>query len=210
MGSQGAGAFSQADLPPPSLGKRFKAAPAGSQGAGGGGSGGSGGGGSGGVRRWSGSAGRYSAADAMRARARAEQGRGRAQAVTAYRQYRKGELPDIQISPRDLLAPLQALAHHDTLVAKLCFGQVRAAPPYSPRAHPRQLSLSPFAQQKKLVLRVLASHTHLFSPTTVRCCSSLGPPAVHERAQGATRRGRQGGGGGDGRAARRHPAPARE
>ena len=60
----------------------------------------------------------------MRARSRAEQASRRAQTVVAYRQYRKGELPDIQISKRDLLAPLQALVHHDTLVAKLCFGEL--------------------------------------------------------------------------------------
>ena len=34
-------------------------------------------------------------------------------AVGAYRTYRKGELPDVQITPRDLLAPLQARAHAD-------------------------------------------------------------------------------------------------
>ena len=53
---------------------------------------------------------------ALRARARAASQAGRAQSVAAYRSYRKGELPDVQISATDLLAPLQALVHHDALV----------------------------------------------------------------------------------------------
>ena len=64
------------------------------------------------------------AADAMRARAVQASDAGRKATVTAYRLYRKGELPDVQITPRDLLAPLQALVHHDSLVAKLTFTQL--------------------------------------------------------------------------------------
>ena len=46
-------------------------------------------------------------------------------AVGAFRtNYRKGELPDVEISPRDMLLPLQALVHHDPLVAKLTFTQL--------------------------------------------------------------------------------------
>jgi len=46
-------------------------------------------------------------------------------AVGAFRtNYRRGELPDVEISPRDMLLPLQALVHHDPLVAKLTFTQL--------------------------------------------------------------------------------------
>ena len=48
----------------------------------------------------------------------------RGAAVSAFRTYRKGELPDVAITARDLLAPLQALVHHDPLVAKLAFAQL--------------------------------------------------------------------------------------
>ncbi|XP_069947778.1 DNA-dependent protein kinase catalytic subunit isoform X2 [Cherax quadricarinatus] len=41
--------------------------------------------------------------------------------VTMYRQYRVGELPDIQIPHRALIAPLQALAQRDRKVARLLF-----------------------------------------------------------------------------------------
>ena len=67
------------------------------------------------------------AGDVMRARARAASGTARSALVAAFRSYRKGELPDIQIGARDLLAPLQALVHHDSLVAKLTFGQLYTA-----------------------------------------------------------------------------------
>ncbi|XP_054711224.1 DNA-dependent protein kinase catalytic subunit-like, partial [Uloborus diversus] len=39
--------------------------------------------------------------------------------VTMYRQYRIGELPDIQISNAEIIAPIQALAMHDAIIAKL-------------------------------------------------------------------------------------------
>ena len=38
-----------------------------------------------------------------------------------YRKYRKGELPDIQIPPSALIAPLQAVAFQDTEIAKTLF-----------------------------------------------------------------------------------------
>lgn len=40
---------------------------------------------------------------------------------TIYRKYRKGELPDIQIPPSALIAPLQAVALKDHLTAKMLF-----------------------------------------------------------------------------------------
>ena len=47
--------------------------------------------------------------------------------MVRFRTYRIGELPDIMISTRDLLAPLAALVHHDPLVAKLIFAQLYSA-----------------------------------------------------------------------------------
>uniref|UniRef100_A0A0P4W3R0 non-specific serine/threonine protein kinase n=1 Tax=Scylla olivacea TaxID=85551 RepID=A0A0P4W3R0_SCYOL len=44
--------------------------------------------------------------------------------VTMYRQYRVGELPDIQIPHRALIAPLQALSQRDNKVAQLLFDVV--------------------------------------------------------------------------------------
>ena len=45
------------------------------------------------------------AGDVMRARARAASASARSTLVAAFRSYRKGELPDIEINARDLLAP---------------------------------------------------------------------------------------------------------
>ena len=51
----------------------------------------------------------------------------RASAVVRYRTYRIGELPDIQISLKDVIAPMVALVHHDPLIAKLMFAQLFAS-----------------------------------------------------------------------------------
>ncbi|OCT76787.1 hypothetical protein XELAEV_18031990mg [Xenopus laevis] len=44
--------------------------------------------------------------------------------ITLYRNYRQGELPDIQISYSNLIAPLQALAQRDPTMAKLLFSSL--------------------------------------------------------------------------------------
>ena len=41
-----------------------------------------------------------------------------------YRQYRIGDLPDIQISYSQIIAPLQALAQRNGKVARLLYGSV--------------------------------------------------------------------------------------
>ncbi|KAK0048622.1 DNA-dependent protein kinase catalytic subunit, partial [Biomphalaria pfeifferi] len=44
--------------------------------------------------------------------------------VTLYRKYRIGDLPDIQIKYQYIIAPLQALAHRDSTVARLLFSSL--------------------------------------------------------------------------------------
>ncbi|CAL1543153.1 unnamed protein product [Lymnaea stagnalis] len=44
--------------------------------------------------------------------------------VTLYRKYRIGDLPDIQIKYQYIIAPLQALAHHDSTIARLLFSSL--------------------------------------------------------------------------------------
>lgn len=44
-----------------------------------------------------------------------------------YRKYRKGELPDIEIPPSALIAPLQAVALQDPPTAKILFGHLLSA-----------------------------------------------------------------------------------
>ncbi|KAL4648766.1 DNA-dependent protein kinase catalytic subunit isoform X1 [Arapaima gigas] len=46
--------------------------------------------------------------------------------VTLYRSYRLGELPDIQIEHRSIIAPLQALAQRDSIFAKQLFSSLFA------------------------------------------------------------------------------------
>jgi len=51
-----------------------------------------------------------------------EQKQRREHQVTMYRKYRSGDLPDIQINYSYIIAPLQALAQRDTMIARLLFG----------------------------------------------------------------------------------------
>ncbi|KAH9508229.1 hypothetical protein Btru_050515 [Bulinus truncatus] len=44
--------------------------------------------------------------------------------VTLYRKYRIGDLPDIQIKYQYIIAPLQALAHRDSTIARLLFSSL--------------------------------------------------------------------------------------
>ena len=58
------------------------------------------------------------AARGAQRRAREASGGGRAALVERFREYKMGELPDIMITAKDVLAPLASLLHHDPLVAK--------------------------------------------------------------------------------------------
>ncbi|XP_052262779.1 DNA-dependent protein kinase catalytic subunit-like isoform X1 [Dreissena polymorpha] len=60
----------------------------------------------------------------MREVARHEQQVRRESHVTMYRKYRSGDLPDVQIKYSYIIAPLQALAHRDSTVAKLLFSGI--------------------------------------------------------------------------------------
>ncbi|XP_048248370.1 DNA-dependent protein kinase catalytic subunit-like [Haliotis rufescens] len=60
----------------------------------------------------------------MRETARLEQQKRRENQVTMYRKYRIGDLPDIQIKYSYIIAPLQAVAHRDSTVAKLLFSSL--------------------------------------------------------------------------------------
>ncbi|KAK7506702.1 hypothetical protein BaRGS_00002177 [Batillaria attramentaria] len=60
----------------------------------------------------------------MREEAMKQQRLRRENQVTLYRKYRIGDLPDIQINYSYVIAPLQALAHRDSTVARLLFSAV--------------------------------------------------------------------------------------
>ncbi|XP_052761107.1 DNA-dependent protein kinase catalytic subunit-like isoform X2 [Mya arenaria] len=60
----------------------------------------------------------------MREIAHQEQQARRESQVTMYRKYRSGDLPDIQIKFSYIIAPLQALAHRDSTIAKLLFSGI--------------------------------------------------------------------------------------
>ncbi|XP_061175418.1 DNA-dependent protein kinase catalytic subunit-like [Saccostrea echinata] len=67
---------------------------------------------------------RHTRLQKMREEAMKEQKSRREHQVTMYRKYRKGDLPDIQIKYSYIIAPLQAVAHRDSTVAKLLFGAI--------------------------------------------------------------------------------------
>ena len=47
------------------------------------------------------------------------QKKSRSSSIVIYRKYRKGELPDVQISPKDILNPLEAIVKNDNTIARL-------------------------------------------------------------------------------------------
>jgi DNA-dependent protein kinase catalytic subunit len=44
-----------------------------------------------------------------------------------FRQYRQGDLPDVQIKPSEILEPLRALSQRDSILAKLIFAEISSA-----------------------------------------------------------------------------------
>lgn len=55
---------------------------------------------------------------------RVDSAKERERKVTIYRNYRKGDFPDIQIKMSAILMPLQALARHDSEIAKILFTDI--------------------------------------------------------------------------------------
>jgi DNA-dependent protein kinase catalytic subunit len=45
----------------------------------------------------------------------------RSNQVVMFRKYRSGELPDVQIKPKDIIVPLQALAAKDSILSRQIF-----------------------------------------------------------------------------------------
>ena len=139
---------SQDDVTPaPTMGKRFKLSKA---------------------KGGAGQADAVRVAEEIRNRALAAQKENRRTTVTKFRTYRKGELPDIMITPRDLLAPLQSLVHHDALIAKLAFGQLYTS------VRKQQLGNQPQSMEQLHdgVANLLQSNTH-GGPAFVGCLHEL-------------------------------------
>ena len=87
--------------------------------------------------------------------------------MVQYRTYRIGELPDIQISSKDILAPMVALVQQDPLVARLMFAQLYSAV----RAHKMSYSASAEAHLHTGVVKLLGSERG--GPAFVACLHEL-------------------------------------
>ncbi|KAL8588517.1 hypothetical protein ACOMHN_043866 [Nucella lapillus] len=85
--------------------------------------------------------------------------------VTLYRKYRIGDLPDIQINYSYIIAPLQALAHRDSTVARLLFSAVFQAI-YEERSKVKtEREVEEVKGQVKVSLtQMLATSTHYYPP----------------------------------------------
>ncbi|KAI8098597.1 uncharacterized protein BX664DRAFT_288171 [Halteromyces radiatus] len=84
--------------------------------------------------------------------------------VTMYRQYRVGELPDIQIKYRELIEPLQALGRYDLGIARLLYSQLIVAIGTNAERNASK------ENYKSDMVAVVADHlasSKLFFPTTI-------------------------------------------
>ncbi|XP_063611241.1 DNA-dependent protein kinase catalytic subunit-like [Penaeus indicus] len=88
--------------------------------------------------------------------------------VTMYRQYRVGELPDVQIPHRALIAPLQALSQRDEKVARLLFevlaqGMINSAEATMPHREEQEWN-----QQLHEALNSILSSSYMCCPQMLR------------------------------------------
>ncbi|XP_016054399.1 PREDICTED: DNA-dependent protein kinase catalytic subunit [Miniopterus natalensis] len=87
--------------------------------------------------------------------------------VTLYRSYRHGDLPDIQIKHSSLIAPLQAVAQRDPIIAKQLFGSLFSAIIKEMDKHKTR------SERNSITQTLLRDFNHLLSST-----SSCFPPFV--------------------------------
>ncbi|XP_076075287.1 DNA-dependent protein kinase catalytic subunit-like [Mytilus galloprovincialis] len=101
----------------------------------------------------------------MREMVKAEQKSKRESQVTMYRKYRIGDLPDIQIKYSYIIAPLQAIAHRDSTVAKLLFSEVfKAIFNKMDEVKPEREIQESIKQINSSIDTILSSSTNYFPP----------------------------------------------
>ncbi|GIX68916.1 DNA-dependent protein kinase catalytic subunit [Caerostris extrusa] len=89
--------------------------------------------------------------------------------VTMYRQYRIGELPDIEISNSEIIKPIQALAMNDGMVAKLLFKSLLVAM-FNFVKEERPEYLETFNKEIESCFEKILQSSYLYTPNVISFC----------------------------------------
>ena len=84
--------------------------------------------------------------------------------VEKYRQYRIGDFPDIQIKFSELIAPLQALAQRDSLIAMKLFESIFVSIVSEVTYHKDESESDEIIKQIELNLNTMLNKSELYSP----------------------------------------------
>ena len=88
----------------------------------------------------------------------------RSNLVEKYRQYRIGDFPDIQIKFSELIAPLQALAQRDSLIAMKLFESIFVSIVSQVTYHKDESESDEIIKQIELNLNTMLNKSELYSP----------------------------------------------
>ena len=88
----------------------------------------------------------------------------RSNLVEKYRQYRIGDFPDIQIKFSELIAPLQALAQRDSLIAMKLFESIFVSIVSEVTYHKDESESDEIIKQIELNLNTMLNKSELYSP----------------------------------------------
>ncbi|XP_069123844.1 DNA-dependent protein kinase catalytic subunit-like [Argopecten irradians] len=105
----------------------------------------------------------------MREVALQEQKKRREHQVTMYRKYRIGDLPDIQIKYSYIIAPLQAVAHRDSTIAKILFSELFKAIYDEMDQVKVEREIEPIVTQIKNSLGTVLSQSIQYHPPFIGC-----------------------------------------
>ncbi|KAM6908435.1 DNA-dependent protein kinase catalytic subunit [Lycodopsis pacificus] len=93
--------------------------------------------------------------------------------VTLYRNYRVGDFPDIQIPYSSLIAPLQALAQRDPILAKQLFSSLFAGILQEMEAHKTRVESGRIKEELRLSMNTFLSKSTLCFPPFIACVQDM-------------------------------------
>ncbi|XP_075945492.1 DNA-dependent protein kinase catalytic subunit-like isoform X1 [Anarhichas minor] len=93
--------------------------------------------------------------------------------VTLYRNYRVGDFPDIQIPYSSLIAPLQALAQRDPILAKQLFSSLFAGILQEMETHKTRVESGRIKDELRLSMNTFLSNSTLCFPPFIACVQDM-------------------------------------
>ncbi|XP_075968746.1 DNA-dependent protein kinase catalytic subunit [Anarhichas minor] len=93
--------------------------------------------------------------------------------VTLYRNYRVGDFPDIQIPYSSLIAPLQALAQRDPILAKQLFSSLFAGILQEMETHKTRVESGRIKEELRLSMNTFLSNSTLCFPPFIACVQDM-------------------------------------